>query len=815
MQIEDYDFPIDIPIVREKNLFLYNFMIIPIFIEDEVNQQSVNYALDNDLPILIVKEKDDQNEFYDVGVIGNIMRKILLPDGKVKILFQGLASGKIEDIRVEGNDDETDIIFAKASLIKIKRYSKERLKMVVQTLKDYLVNFSKLSGNLPYELLKSLLDTEDPSRLCELIASYIKIDDQTAYKLFIETSIEKKIAQVMAILTKEINSIRVQKEIKEKIYSKMEQNNKEYFLKQQLKEIHRELGNEEDTQTEISQYRQKLEEIKKELPKEAYNEISKQIKRYDRIQQEGSSEAHILQNYLESVFEIPFGKYSKKRLQLKNVKDQLDKDHFALEKPKDRILEYFAVREFLEKRAQEKTPPGAKEQEDFHKEIKGNILCFAGPPGVGKTSLANSIAKALKRELIRIALGGMEDTNELRGHRRTYVGAMPGQIIQGLAQAKEMNPVVVFDEIDKAGRTHRGDLTSVLLEILDPEQNTHFRDYFINFGIDISQMIFITTANDVSKIPVPLRDRMEIIYINSYTPQEKIHIAKKYLIPQEMKKHGITTKELTISQGGLNIIIENYTRESGVRTLRRQIAKICRKSIRQMLESENFSKIAITNKNIKSFLEKEIFEHDSVDKNHQIGIANGLAWTPVGGDILKIEAIKTIGKGVVFLTGNLGDVMKESSKIAFSVVKLLIDQGELDIDTSLIPKLPSDKNSALLPSDIYKRFDVHLHIPQGAIPKDGPSAGITMACVIASIFTNRLLDKNVAMTGELTLSGKVLPIGGLKEKLIAAFKGKIKKALIPYKNYQKDLEDIPQEVRDNIEIIPVSTIDEVFREIFV
>ncbi|MAC84295.1 MAG: endopeptidase La, partial [Arcobacter sp.] len=424
---------------------------------------------------------------------------------------------------------------------------------------------------------------------------------------------------------------------------------------------------------------------------------------------------------------------------------------------------------------------------------------------------------ALKRPLVRIALGGMEDVNELRGHRRTYVGAMPGRLVKGLIDAKTMNPVMVLDEIDKLGANHRGDPTAVMLEILDPEQNNEFRDLYLNFPIDLSQTIFVSTANDARRIPAPLRDRMEFIEISSYTPNEKYHIAKDYLIPQELEKHGLKKSEVSLSKATIELIIAKYTREAGVRNLRRVFSKLFRKAVKKLLGDDKLAKVTISTKNLKTYLDNPIFEIDPADKKNSIGIANGLAWTAVGGDVLKSEAIKLKGKGLLSVTGNLGEVMKESSRISYSVVKVLIDNGTLKIDNSIIPKTIKEKEdkAEVDSSEVYKRFDIHLHIPAGATPKDGPSAGITMALTIASVLSEREIKSDIAMTGELTLSGKVLPIGGLKEKLIAAFKAKMKLALIPRKNYERDLEDIPEEVKKAMDIKAVDTIEDVLKEALV
>ncbi|EAJ5954106.1 endopeptidase La, partial [Campylobacter jejuni] len=573
-----------------------------------------------------------------------------------------------------------------------------------------------------------------------------------------------------------------------KVHSRIDKVNKEYFLKEQLRQIQKELGSDTQKEDEVREYQKRLELKKKFMHEDAYKEIKKQIEKFERIHQD-NSEASMIQTYIETALDIPFEKISKKKLDIKEVSKQLNHDHYALNKPKERIEEYFAVRELLEKRKIAEKD-GAKV-----------ILCLYGPPGVGKTSLANSVSKALKRELIRIALGGLEDVNELRGHRRTYIGAMPGRITQGLIEAKQINPVIVLDEIDKLNRSFRGDPSAVLLEILDPEQNSKFRDYYLNFNIDLSKVIFIATANDISNIPAPLRDRMEFIELSSYTPSEKFHIMKKYLIPDELKKHGLKSNELSIDDETIELIISDYTRESGVRNLRRKVAELCRKSAKKLL-LESIKKVIINTKNLNEFLDKKVFEIEKNNGENQVGQVNGLAWTSVGGDVLKVEAVKIKGKGELTLTGSLGDVMKESARIAFSMIKVLIDEGKIKIPKKMIidPKV-----------NVYDSYNIHIHVPDGATPKDGPSAGITISTAIASIFSDKKVKADIAMTGEIDLKGKVLPIGGLKEKLIAAYKADIKTALIPRKNYERDLKDIPSEVRDNMEIIAVDTFSDVLK----
>ncbi len=799
MQLSNYgEFPTKLPIVVEDELFLYPFMISPIFLTKEPDISAVNQALSKDSLVMIVPSKpgsEGERDFahiYDTGVIGSIMRRVDLNDGKVKILFQGLAKGKIVEALSE------DPLTAVVDLLQNEPYDTLKIQATLEILKEKVKTLSTLSDIFHPDLLKTIEENDDPTRLADLISSTLKLKKEEAYRLFSQTDLEQRLLQIISHISEEIKASTLQREIKSKVHSKIEQVNKEYFLKEQLKQIQQELGDDNQRDEEIEEYRQKLEKIKKFLKEDAYKEIKKQIDRYARMHPD-SADANVIQGYLDWVLEIPFGRYSKKKLDINEVKNQLEADHYSLQKPKERIEEYFAVKELMELR-------GIKQEEN-----QAAIICFAGPPGVGKTSLANSIAKALKRKLVRIALGGLEDVNELRGHRRTYIGAMPGRIVQGLIEAKEMDPVIVLDEIDKVARSHRGDPTAVLLEILDPEQNREFRDYYLNFNIDLSRVIFIATANQVQYIPAPLRDRMEFIFLSSYTPQEKLEIAKKYLIPQEIKKHGLKKSEVSFTKGALELLIANYTREAGVRNLRRRIAEILRKIAKQILLDSALKKVSITVKNLPDYLEKEVFSIDEREKKDQVGVVNGLAWTSVGGDVLKIEALKIEGKGALQLTGNLGDVMKESSRIAFSVVKALIDTKKLPIDTKKIPQTLKEKEEKRTPkpSDIYRRYDLHIHVPEGATPKDGPSAGIAMVTVIASILSEKKVRSDVAMTGEVTLRGKVLPIGGLKEKLIAAYTAKMKTVIIPKKNYENDLEDIPQEVLDALEIIPATEIKEV------
>ena len=802
MQIyESKMFPAQLPVIVEDELFLYPFMITPLFLNDEENIEALNLALESQSPILVVPTKS-QNEgarefdaIYDAGVIGTVMRKVPLPDGRVKILFQGTSKGRI--VSKVGQKPLRAIV----DILHEKRPENTKSDALLTVLREKVRDLAALSHFFPPDLLKTIEESAESVRICDLILSSLRLKKKTAYEFFIEENLEQKLLKLIDYVIEEIEANKLQREIKNKVHSRIDKVNKEYFLKEQLKQIQQELGSDTSREEELEEYRKKLEVKKKFMGEDAYKEIKKQIDKLARMHPD-SADANTIQSYLDWVVEVPFENLANKKLSVQEVAKQLNADHYGLEKPKDRIEEYFALRELLQLRGV------------ASKVNNGAILCFAGPPGVGKTSLANSIAKALKRELVRVALGGLEDVNELRGHRRTYIGAMPGRIVQGLIEAKQMNPVVVLDEIDKVGRSFRGDPTAVLLEILDPEQNNKFRDYYLNFNIDLSKVVFAATANDVSAIPPALRDRMEFIELSSYTPQEKFEIAKKYLIPQELKKHGLKPSEVTLGKDVLSLIISDYTRESGVRNLRRRLADIFRKAAKRLLEGEK-QKITVTTKNLNEFLEKKVFEIEHADKKPQIGQVNGLAWTSVGGDVLKIEAIRIQGKGGLQITGSLGDVMKESAYIAFSLVKVLIDAKKIKVPAKIIPSLPDDVKDGvkkeLSPSEVYRRYDLHIHVPEGATPKDGPSAGITMVTAIASILTDTKVRSDVAMTGEITLSGRVLPIGGLKEKLIAAHKAGIKTALIPRKNYERDLGEIPADVKNDIRILPVDVIEDVLK----
>ncbi len=826
---------ITLPVIVEDEMFVFPFIITPIFISDKQNIAAAQKAQDSDENIFVVCAKNDKNTespFYDVGVVGKIMRRVSLPDGRVKILFQGISKGKIKKII------NIDPLEAEVSIITYKNYNPNTVQALLAVFMEKVSALAHISQNISPDLLHNIENTDDPNKAVDLITPMLRLKKEQSYTLFSSDDTEERLMLATQMVLEETETQKLQKDIRSKVHTKMDQINREFFLKEQLKQIQKELGIDKQRDEEIEQYYEKLDALAEGMSEDAYKEIKKQIDRLSRSHPD-SSDANMVQNYVEWMLEIPFTSVSKKKLSIKNVDKQLNKDHYSLTEPKERIVEYFAIRQLIHQRYEELTEKvrmdylkeygkeilkdghivhhdgtmvkvTLKDKEDKH---KGTILCFYGPPGVGKTSLANSIAQALGRPLVRIALGGLEDVNELRGHRRTYLGSMPGRIVQGLIDSKQMDPVMVLDEIDKIVRGVRGDPTSVLLEILDPEQNVSFRDYYANFNLDLSQVIFIATANDISMIPAPLRDRMEFIEISSYTPQEKYEIAKKYLIPQEIKNHGLESGEIKFSKDAIETIIHNYTREAGVRNLRRKIAQIMRKVAVKILKQE-VKKVNISSNDLPNYLKKTVFEIDKAERNPRMGVVNGLAWTSVGGDVLKIEALELLGKGNLKLTGQLGDVMKESAHIAYSVVKAKLDLESKDSksDESLENQDSNKEDSIKSPTD---KIDIHLHVPEGATPKDGPSAGIAIASAIASVLFKRKVRQDIAMTGEINLNGEVLPIGGLKEKLIAAYKADIKKALIPVKNYKKDLEDIPSEVRKHLEIISVSNIDEVFKHVLV
>lgn len=770
---EQIQIPENLPMLPVRDIVIFPFMILPLFVGRDSSIKAVEEALaKTDRLIFLSSQKNTADEFpqpegiYEVGTIAMIMRMRKLPDGRIKILAQGLSKARAMTFT------QTDP-FYRASIEKIEETvlgAEEMLEAeaLMRNVRENLEKVISLGKVLSPDILMVLDDVTDPGRLSDLVASNLGLKMAEAQSLLEMTDSLKRITAVNEILIRELEVLAMQAKIRSQAKDEMTKSQKEYFLREQIRAIKNELGDGDNKQEELQEIRQKVLDAK--MPEENELEVLKQLGRLERMHPD-SSEASILRSYLELIVDLPWNKSTEDNLDLKHAKKILDEDHFDLQKIKERCLEYLAVRK-------------------LNKTMKGPILCFSGPPGVGKTSLGRSIAKALGREFLRISLGGVKDEAEIRGHRRTYVGAMPGKIIQGLKQVKSKNPILMLDEIDKLGNDFRGDPASALLEVLDPEQNNTFRDHYLNLPFDLSNVMFLATANVLETIPAALRDRMEVIQLSGYTEDEKLKIAKQYLLPKQIKENGINDKLIEVTDSGLKYTIENYTREAGLRNLERLIGTLCRKVARKVAEGEK-ERVKVDEDMVVKFLGAPVYSREDVQERDEIGISTGLAWTQAGGEILYIETSMSRGKGGVILTGQMGDVMKESATTAMSYIRGSAYRYGFDEKT-------------------YGEHDIHIHIPAGAIPKDGPSAGIAMATAIVSRLTGIAVRKDVAMTGELTLTGKVLPIGGLKEKALAAMRHGISKIIIPYKNL-KDVEDIAEEYRQKLEFLPVKHLDEVLQ----
>lgn len=763
----------NLPLLPVRDIVVFPFMILPLFVGRDSSIKAVEDALArNDRLIFLASQRDSSDEFpqpegiYKTGTVAMIMRMRKLPDGRIKILAQGLTKATVQDyiktepyyeVKIEKIDDlipENEQIVEAEALIRNVRENLEKV-----------ISMGKV---LSPDLLMVLDDINEPGRLADLVSSNLGLKMEEAQSLLETTNTLERIRQVNEILMRELEVLAMQAKIRSQAKDEMAKSQKEYFLREQIRAIKSELGDSDNKQEEFAELRQKLIEAK--MPKEQETEALKQLGRLERMHPD-SSEASILRTYMEWMVELPWSKSTKDNLDLKHAKEVLDEDHFDLEKVKDRILEYLAVRK-------------------LNNNMKGPILCFAGPPGVGKTSLGKSIARAIGREFQRISLGGVKDEAEIRGHRRTYVGAMPGKIIQGLKQSKSNNAIFMFDEVDKLGNDFRGDPASALLEVLDPEQNNSFRDHYLNVPFDLSNVMFIATANMLDTIPPALRDRMEIIQLSGYALEEKVKISKQYLIRKQMKENGITDQHIRFEDDGVQYLIEHYTREAGLRNLERQIGTVCRKVARKVAEGDADAFTAITAKAVAELLGPPMYTKEDSQNEDSVGVSTGLAWTQVGGEILYIETSLSRGKGNVVLTGQMGDVMKESAHASLGYLKSNAGTYGLDYED-------------------FAESDIHVHMPAGAIPKDGPSAGIAISVAILSRFTGIPVRKDIAMTGEISLTGRALPIGGLKEKALAAMRMGISKIIIPHKNV-KDLEDISPEYREQLEFIPVKHIEEAF-----
>lgn len=768
---DNVEFKEVLPLLPVRDLVVYPFMILPLFVGRETSIKAVEEAVNNtDRLILLASQKDMQaetpgpDEIYELGTVAMIMRMRKLPDGRVKILIQGLTKARI--VNFEQTNPFYQVRTAKVEKVPFTENENE-LEAIMRTVRENLEKVISLGKVLSPDILMVLEDIKEPGRLSDLIASNLNLRVEDGQEILETFNAFERLKKINSILVRELEILKVQAELKGQNPSTLTSEQKEYLLREQIKNMKSDLGGgSHEDENEFAELRTKIST--KNMPDEAEKEALKQLSRLEKMHPD-SSEASILRNYLDWIVELPWGHESEEILDLEFSKKVLDEDHFDLEKIKERILEHLAVRQLK----------GGK--------VKGPILCFSGPPGVGKTSLGKSIARATGREFVRISLGGVKDESEIRGHRRTYVGAMPGRFIQAMKQAKTSNPVIMLDEIDKLASDHKGDPSSAMLEVLDPEQNNTFRDHYLNIPYDLSDVMFIATANVLENIPGPLRDRMEVINLSGYTQEEKVEISKRYIIPKQMGENGITDKHVSFSDEGVHAVISGFTREAGLRNLERQIGSLCRKVARK-IASGHEGKTHIFGETVFELLGPPIYTRDDEHDYDEVGVATGLAWTAAGGEILYIEATKMKGKGFT-LTGQLGDVMKESAQAAVGFIRSKASQ--LGIDET-----------------IFDENEIHIHLPAGAIPKDGPSAGITLATAIVSLLTNSLVSKDIAMTGEITLTGKVLPVGGVKEKALAAMRLGIETVIIPWKN-QKDLVEIPDHYRKKINFIPVRNFKEV------
>jgi ATP-dependent Lon protease len=761
--------PKELPVLMLRDIVVFPYMVVPLFVGREKSKNAVDQALSSHRMILLLTQKSSEvedpkkDDAFEIGTVALIMRMLKLPDGRIRILAQGLVRAKVESLK-----EDKPYFTAGVKVLHDPDEAEKSIEAeaLVRNVRTDLDKASALGKNIPPEVMIIAANVEEPGRLADLTAANLELKVKEAQRILEIITPFERLKKVYELLTKELELLDVQSRISTEAKGEMDKLQRQYFLRQQLKAIQKELGEGSEIQEEIKVYQEKLKKLK--VAKEIHEELEKQIDRLSQMHPE-SAETAVVRNYLDWMFALPWNKSTVDNLNLIKARKILDEDHYGLDKVKERILEYLGVRK-------------------LSKKIKGPILCFVGPPGVGKTSLGRSIARALGRKFSRISLGGVRDEAEIRGHRRTYVGAMPGRIIQGIRRCGSNNPVYMMDEVDKIGADFRGDPSSALLEVLDPEQNYSFRDHYLGVPFDLSRVMFITTANLLDPIQPAFRDRMEILHLPGYTEEEKLQIALRHLVPKQIEENALSGKYISFTKGAIQKIISVYTREAGVRNLEREIASVCRKVARKVAEGrEKLSRI--TSHNIERYLGPPKIFRDQLLKEDRIGVTTGLAWTAAGGEILFVESIKMKGKGQLSLTGSLGDVMKESAQAALSYARA--HTKELGINMQ-----------------IFSQNDFHIHIPEGAIPKDGPSAGVTIATSLISVCTNRKVKRDVAMTGEITLRGNVLPVGGIKEKVLAAQRAGVKKMILPAA-CKKDLIDIPKKVKSEMEFIFVDEIGEV------
>ncbi len=761
------------PVLPLRDIVVFPHMIVPLFVGREKSVRALEDVMKEDKQILLVTQKNaaqddpDTDDIHQVGTVAAVLQLLKLPDGTVKVLVEGGNRSRI--VRFT---DNKEFFQAYAEIVPERDADPQELEALSRSVVSQFEQYVKLNRKIPPEVLVSLNQIDDPSKLADTVASHLGLKISEKQELLELDSVSDRLERVYSLMENEIGVLQVEKKIRSRVKRQMEKTQREYYLNEQLKAIQKELGETEDGRDEMAELEDRIKETK--LTKEAREKASAELKKL-RNMSPMSAEATVVRNYLDWMLTIPWSKRSRIKKDIKHAQKILDADHYGLEKVKERILEYLAVQQRTRK-------------------LKGPILCLVGPPGVGKTSLGRSIARATGRNFVRMSLGGVRDEAEIRGHRRTYIGSMPGKIIQSMKKAKSSNPLFLLDEVDKMGADFRGDPSSALLEVLDPEQNGTFNDHYLEVDYDLSDVMFVTTANTLN-IPGPLMDRMEVIRLSGYTEDEKVEIAKRHLIEKQIKAHGLKDHEWSISESALRDLIRYYTREAGVRNLEREIANLTRKAIKDILTHDDIDSIQVTRRNLEKYAGVRRFRFGEAELEDMIGVTTGLAWTEVGGELLSIESVLVPGKGKMTITGKLGDVMQESIQAAHSIVRARATQFGIK-------------------PTIFDRKDIHIHVPEGATPKDGPSAGVAMVTSIVSVLTQNAVRKDVAMTGEVTLRGRVLPIGGLKEKLLAALRGGLKTVLIPKEN-EKDLADIPDNVKRGLEIVSVSVIDEVLEQALV
>lgn len=762
-----------IPLLPLRGILVFPYTIIHLDVGREKSISALEEAMVQDRLIMLATQKDAQTDqptpedIFGVGTVAEVKQLLKLPGGTIRVLVEGINRAKI----IEYVQDEPHYK-VNVEEYKDKEEKDSELEALTRSGISHFEQYAKMSKKIPPETLVSVVTVDEPGRLSDLIASHLTLKVEDKQRLLDAIDIKERFQRLCEILGHEIEVLDLERKINTRVRKQMEKTQKEYYLREQMKAIQKELGEKDEKMAEAEEYRQKLEEIK--LPEDVEEKILKEIERLEKMPPQ-AAETAVIRNYLDWMVALPWSEMTEDRLDVKVAEQILDEDHYGLRKVKDRILEYLSVRKLTQS-------------------MKGPILCLVGPPGVGKTSLARSIARSMERKFVRISLGGVRDEAEIRGHRRTYVGALPGRIIQGMKTAGVKNPVFLLDEIDKMSSDFRGDPSSALLEVLDPEQNNSFSDHYIENPFDLSQVLFVVTANTTHTIPRPLLDRMEVISISGYTEDEKVQIAKRYLIPKQMKEHGLTEEHVSFAEGTIQKIVREYTREAGVRNLERTIGTVCRKVARQIVQDEK-QKVKATAQNLHTFLGTPRYRFGVAEKKSEVGVATGLAWTEAGGDMLAIEVNIMKGKGKLTLTGQLGEVMRESAQAGFSYIRTR--SKELGIE-----------------DDFLDKHDIHIHVPEGAIPKDGPSAGITMATAVVSALTNTPVRKEVAMTGEITLRGRVLPVGGIKEKMLAAHRAGVKKIIMPLEN-KRDMDDIPVNVKRSLEFVLVDHMDEVLENALV